>query len=76
MLIVALWIRLSSKGSAIFWTDCTGINNTILKMAKFRITRIDLPQIAPHLMKDSERVLERGAYLNQKLIDQGYATVY
>ena len=57
MLIIALFIKLRSKGPAFFGTDRVGINNGIFKMAKFRTMKIDTPQVATHLMKDP------GAYL-------------
>ena len=57
MLLIAAFIRLRSKGPAIFWTDRVGINNVIFKMAKFRTMKMDTPQVATHLMKDP------GAYL-------------
>ena len=55
--VIALWIKLSSKGSAMFWTDRVGINNTIFKMAKFRTMRTDTPQVATHLMENPENYL-------------------
>ena len=55
--VIALWIKLSSKGSAIFWTDRVGINNAIFKMAKFRTMRTDTPQVATHLMENPESYL-------------------
>ena len=57
LLVIALWIKLSSKGSVIFWTDRVGINNTIFKMAKFRTMRTNTPQVATHLMENPEQYL-------------------
>lgn len=57
LLLIALFIRLRSKGPAIFWTDRVGVNNAIFKMAKFRTMKIDTPQMATHLMTNP------GAYL-------------
>ncbi|MBU2575024.1 MAG: sugar transferase [Elusimicrobia bacterium] len=57
LLLIAVFIRLRSKGSAIFWTDRVGVNNIIFKMAKFRTMKIDTPQMATHLMTNP------GAYL-------------
>ena len=55
--VIALWIKLSSKGSVIFWTDRVGINNIIFKMAKFRTMKTDTPQVATHLMENPEQYL-------------------
>jgi O-antigen biosynthesis protein WbqP len=32
IIIVALWVKLTSKGPALYWSDRVGINNTIFKM--------------------------------------------
>ena len=52
MLFIAAFIKLRSKGPALFWTDRAGINNIIFKMAKFRTMKAGTPQLATHLMKD------------------------
>jgi O-antigen biosynthesis protein WbqP len=57
MLVVAAFIKIVSKGPAIFWTDRVGMNNSIFKMAKFRTMRIDAPQLATHLMKNPKDYL-------------------
>jgi O-antigen biosynthesis protein WbqP len=54
LLVVAVLIKLTSKGPVIFWTDRIGANNTIFKMAKFRTMSADAPQIATHLMENHE----------------------
>jgi O-antigen biosynthesis protein WbqP len=66
MIIIAVFIKLVSKGPAIFWTDRVGINNTNFKMAKFRTMRIDTPQTATHLMEHPEKYLIRGGGLLRK----------
>jgi len=54
MLVIAVLIKLTSKGPVIFWTDRVGANNAIFKMAKFRTMRLDAPQVATHLMKNHD----------------------
>ena len=69
--VIALWIKLSSKGSAIFWTDRVGINNAIFKMAKFRTMRTDTPQVATHLMENPESYLILcGKFLRRYSLDE------
>jgi len=71
MLIIAVFVRLSSRGSAIFWTDRVGINNRIFKMAKFRTMKIDTPQVATHLMKDPQKYLiPGGEFLRKYSLDE------
>ena len=71
LLMIALWIKLSSEGSAIFWTDRVGINNTIFKMAKFRTMRADTPQVATHLMENPESYLiSCGKFLRRYSFDE------
>jgi len=71
MLVIAVLIKLMSKGPAIFWTDRVGVNNRIFKMAKFRTMRIDTPQLATHLMKNPEIYLTPiGAFLRRYSLDE------
>jgi O-antigen biosynthesis protein WbqP len=50
MLIVALVIKLTSRGPVLHWSDRIGINNSIFKMPKFRTMRIDTPDVTTHLL--------------------------
>ncbi|AGS38803.1 sugar transferase [Cycloclasticus zancles] len=55
--IVAILVRVTSKGPALYWSDRVGINNTIFKMPKFRSMKTDTPAVATHLLKDPKSVL-------------------
>lgn len=71
MLLIAVYIKLISKGPAIFWTDRVGLNNVIFKMAKFRTMRVNTPQIATHLMKNPEEYLiPGGKFLRLSSLDE------
>jgi len=71
MLAIAVFIKLMSKGSAIFWTDRIGVNNRIFKMAKFRTMKLNTPQVATHLMKNPERYLiPGGEFLRKFSLDE------
>lgn len=71
MLIIAILIKLTSKGPIIFWTDRVGVNNTIFKMAKFRTMRLNTPQVATHLMKNPESYLTPiGSFLRKYSLDE------
>ena len=39
VLLVAMAVRLTSKGPALYWSDRVGRNNVIFKMPKFRSMR-------------------------------------
>ncbi len=42
--IVAILVRMTSKGSALYWSDRVGVNNAIFKMPKFRSMKVDMVQ--------------------------------
>jgi len=71
MMVIALLIKLGSKGPVVFWTDRIGVNNSIFKMVKFRTMKIDTPQLATHLMKNPEIYLTPiGKFLRTYSIDE------
>lgn len=53
VLIVALAVRLTSKGPVLYWSDRVGRNNVIFKRSKFRSTRVGTPSVATHLLADA-----------------------
>ncbi|HET6205758.1 MAG TPA: sugar transferase, partial [Terracidiphilus sp.] len=54
---VAIAIKLTSKGSILFWSDRVGRNNELFRMPKFRTMRMDTPQVATHLLSDPSTYL-------------------
>ena len=71
LLVIAAYIKLVSKGPAIFWTDRVGVNNNIFKMAKFRTMKLNTPQVATHLMENPEEYLiPGGAFLRKCSVDE------
>jgi len=52
LLIIALWIRLTSPGPALYWSQRVGRNNRLFAMPKFRSMRIDTPEVATHLLEN------------------------
>ena len=54
MIIIAILIRLTSKGEAIYWSKRVGLNNNIFNMPKFRTMRINTPVIATHLLSNQD----------------------
>lgn len=53
MLIIALLVRLTSTGPALYWSQRVGQNNELFTMAKFRSMRTTAPEVATHLLGDS-----------------------
>ena len=71
LLIVALMVKLTSKGPALYWSDRIGKNNTIFKMPKFRTMRIDTPAVATHLLGDPDAFLTPvGRFLRKSSLDE------
>lgn len=71
MLIVALLVRLTSRGPALYWSDRVGRNNVIFKMPKFRTMRVDTPAVATHLLDEPERwVTPMGKFLRGSSLDE------
>ncbi len=68
---VALAVRITSKGPALYWSDRVGKNNAIFKMPKFRTMRVDTPAVATHLLDDPARWLTPiGAFLRKTSLDE------
>jgi O-antigen biosynthesis protein WbqP len=71
MLVIVAFIKIVSKGPAIFWTDRIGKNNCIFKMAKFRTMKLDTPQVATHLMGNpKDYLIPGGDFLRKYSFDE------
>ncbi len=71
MLIIAVLIKLTSKGPVLYWSDRVGRHNNIFKMPKFRTMRIDTPAVATHLLEDPDRFLTPvGKFLRKSSFDE------
>jgi len=71
ILCLALFVKLSSRGPAIYWSDRVGRNNTLFRMPKFRSMRIDTPAVATHLLNNPEQWLTPiGAFLRKSSLDE------
>jgi O-antigen biosynthesis protein WbqP len=71
MMVIFVLIRLTSKGSALYWSDRVGADNEIFKMPKFRTMRIDTPAVATHLLKDPDAYLTPiGSFLRKTSLDE------
>lgn len=72
MLIIAVLIKISSKGSVIFRQRRIGINKKEFVIYKFRTMKIDAPPYTPtHLLKNPETYLTKtGAWLKKTSLDE------
>lgn len=70
-LLVALVVRSTSRGPALYWSDRVGRFNRIFKMPKFRSMRIDTPAVATHLLQDPKAWLTPiGSFLRRASLDE------
>ncbi len=71
MIIIGILVRITSKGSAIYWSDRVGKNNIIFNMPKFRSMRIETPDIPSHLLKNPDNYLSPvGSFLRRSSLDE------
>ncbi|PLK68888.1 UDP-phosphate galactose phosphotransferase [Rhizobium sp. TH135] len=71
MAIVALAVRLTSPGPALYWSKRVGKGNSIFLMPKFRTMRTDTPVVATHLLNDpSKHLTPIGGFLRKSSLDE------
>tara|TARA_Y100000816_G_scaffold292628_1_gene289293 strand:- start:4702 stop:5262 length:561 start_codon:yes stop_codon:yes gene_type:complete len=71
MILIAIAVRFTSRGSAIYWSDRIGRNNKIFKMPKFRSMLIETPIIATHLLNKPQTYLSPiGSFLRRSSLDE------
>jgi len=69
--LVAVLVRLTSPGPALYWSDRVGRNNRIFRMPKFRSMRIGTPAVATHLLQRPESYLTPiGSFLRKSSLDE------
>lgn len=71
VLVLALLVRLTSPGPALYWSDRVGRNNRIFRMPKFRSMRTGTPAVATHLLQSPESYLTPiGSFLRKSSLDE------
>jgi O-antigen biosynthesis protein WbqP len=69
--MIAILVRLTSKGPAVYWSDRVGRYNGIFKMPKFRTMRSDTPAVATHLLSNPDEYLTPiGSFLRKSSLDE------
>ena len=71
LLLLALLVRLSSRGPTLYWSDRVGRNNELFRMPKFRSMSIDTPVTATDLLSNPEQWLTPiGLLLRKTSLDE------
>lgn len=71
LIVIALTVRLTSTGPAIYWSDRVGRHNILFRMPKFRTMRIDTPAVATHLLgKPDQYLTPIGSFLRKSSLDE------
>ncbi len=69
--LIALAIKISSKGPVLYWSDRVGKNNRNFSMPKFRSMRTDTPALATHLLTRPEQYLTPiGSFIRKTSLDE------
>lgn len=71
LFFIGLVVRLTSTGTALYWSDRVGRDNIIFSMPKFRTMRTNTPAIATHLLNDPDQWLTPiGSFLRKNSLDE------
>ena len=71
LLLVAILVIVTSRGSALYWSERIGKNNKIFKMPKFRSMLTDTPAVATHLLDNPDSYLSPiGSFLRSSSSDE------
>jgi O-antigen biosynthesis protein WbqP len=71
IVIVALLVKLTSKGPVLYWSDRVGQHNKIFKMPKFRTMLVNTPVVATHILASPEQFLTPvGSFLRKSSLDE------
>lgn len=71
MALVALAVRATSRGPALYWSQRVGRGNRLFSMPKFRTMRTDTPVVATHLLGDAAvHLTPIGSFLRKTSLDE------
>ncbi len=71
IILIYIFVFITTKGSPIFWSDRIGMNNKIFKMPKFRALAKDTPLLATHLINEKNlKFSPCGSFLRRYSLDE------
>jgi O-antigen biosynthesis protein WbqP len=71
LIVVAIIIKLSDPGPALYWSKRVGRHNKLFMMPKFRSMKLSTPQVATHLLTNPEQYLiSIGGFIRKSSIDE------
>jgi len=71
LLVIALWIKLDTRGPAIFRQERVGRGGVPFRIHKFRTMRADAPAIGPQItIGDDARITRVGRFLRRTKMDE------
>lgn len=71
LFLIALLIKLTSKGPVLYWSNRIGVHNTVFSMPKFRTMSTNAPVVATHLLAEPERYMTPvGGFLRTFSLDE------
>lgn len=71
LLALALLVRVTSPGPALYWSDRVGRYNVLFRMPKFRSMRTGTPAVATHLLQRPDQYLTPiGSFLRKTSLDE------
>jgi len=71
IIIVAVLVWFTSKGSVLYWSDRVGRNNVVFKMPKFRSMKVGTVAVATYLLVDPKIALTQfGGFLRKSSLDE------
>jgi len=69
--MVAIMVKLTSKGAVIYWSKRIGKENLTFNMPKFRSMNVDTPAVATHLLRNPKSALTPiGGFLRKSSLDE------
>jgi O-antigen biosynthesis protein WbqP len=71
MAVIALAVKATSRGPALYWSERVGRHNRLFRMPKFRTMRTDAPVVATHLLTNpAQHLTPIGGFLRKTSLDE------